>query len=101
MSLAIRRLLSVGPDGIDEEVAMQKDSKSAEHEWRCKKCGLLLGVARGAEVEVRYRDLFYVVRGAVSAECRRCGCTNEISTRAPVPSTPVRAFASERSATRG
>lgn len=50
------------------------------HEWRCRSCGALLGVCRGDAVEVRYKTAAYVVRGELTAVCRRCGTTNRFNT---------------------
>ena len=49
-------------------------------EWRCRSCGALLGVCRGDAVEVRYKAAAYVVRGELTAVCRRCGTTNRFNT---------------------
>lgn len=50
--------------------------RPAAREWRCRSCGLLLGVAQGREIEIRYKDARYLVDGAVRTCCRRCGETN-------------------------
>ncbi|GAB5549987.1 MAG: hypothetical protein SangKO_097470 [Sandaracinaceae bacterium] len=36
---------------------------------------MLLGMAHAGQVEVRYKDSRYVIEGAISAVCRRCGDT--------------------------
>ena len=47
-----------------------------ESKWRCRSCGLLLGICRGARVEIRYKDCRWIAYGEVCAICRRCGDTN-------------------------
>lgn len=44
--------------------------------WTCRACGLLLGIVRDGTVEIREsKATRYVLRGSVTAECRRCGNT--------------------------
>ena len=50
-------------------------------EWRCRKCGTLLGVATGDHVEVRYKAAVYRVRGELATDCRKCGTPNRIDSR--------------------
>ena len=50
-------------------------------EWRCRKCGTLLGVATGDHVEVRYKAAVYRVRGEIATDCRKCGTANFVDTR--------------------
>jgi hypothetical protein len=52
---------------------------SPEESWRCASCAALLGVRRGDRIELRYKTALYVVRGEVTARCRRCGTTNRLS----------------------
>lgn len=58
-----------------------------EREWRCRKCGTLLGVERGTRLHLRYKQAQYVVDGgdySVIAVCRNCATINERSgTRKP------------------
>lgn len=49
------------------------DGKVTERRWTCARCGTLLGIARGSEVELKYRDARYVAQGPVKATCHRCG----------------------------
>ena len=50
------------------------------NEWRCRSCQALLGVARGAQLDVRHKLAHYLVRGRVTAVCRRCSTSNEMTT---------------------
>ncbi|MCA9604730.1 MAG: hypothetical protein KC619_04015 [Myxococcales bacterium] len=44
--------------------------------WTCRACGLLLGIVRDGTVEIREsKATRYVLRGSVTADCRRCGST--------------------------
>lgn len=49
-----------------------------EEAWRCTSCDALLGVRRGERIELRYKTACYVVRGEVTARCRKCGATNTL-----------------------
>ncbi len=49
-------------------------------EWRCKRCGTLLGVEVGARLHLRYKQAQYVVDGGdynVIAVCRTCFTVND------------------------
>lgn len=51
-----------------------------DREWRCKKCGTLLGVGREARLHLRYKEVQYIVDGGdfvVTAVCRSCSAVNE------------------------
>ena len=50
-----------------------------EREWRCKQCDTLLGVERGAQMLLRYKQAQYVGGGeyTVTAICRNCSATND------------------------
>ena len=61
-------------------------SPTITREWRCTSCGALLGVARGSEVEVRYKTAAYRVRGELTTHCRRCGTLNRFDTHEHVSS---------------
>jgi hypothetical protein len=70
------------------------DGTTSERKWWCPRCGALLGIERGGEVELKYKVALYRVRGTVEATCRRCGrvsCFNGVSndegTRPPRPSS--------------
>lgn len=52
-------------------------------EWRCRKCGGLLGVVRGGRIHLKHRRAQFVVRGEVMAVCPRCSEMNE--TRSEIP----------------
>lgn len=43
-----------------------------EEDWRCRKCGTLLGNHRGESVHVKHKRGQLVVRGHVMAVCPRC-----------------------------
>ena len=50
------------------------------HEWRCRECNTLLGVASGARIQIRYRQAQYVIEGerfTVTAVCRCCHTVNQ------------------------
>jgi hypothetical protein len=51
-----------------------------DHECRCA-CGLLLGIHKGDELHVKYKEFTAVVRGAVRVCCRRCGRHVEVCTK--------------------
>lgn len=64
----------------------------AEKEWRCRKCGTLLGVERKGRLYLKYKTAQYVVTGAVTAICRRCSEVNENASSAGAsPATSGRA----------
>jgi hypothetical protein len=46
--------------------------------WRCHACDSLLGVLRGGELQLKYRDTEYRITGGCRCDhaCRRCGATN-------------------------
>lgn len=48
-------------------------ARDAERKWKCWCCGTLLGVERGSEVELKYKEAVYRVRRPVKTQCRRCG----------------------------
>ncbi|MFH1690268.1 MAG: hypothetical protein ABIE42_08525 [Candidatus Eisenbacteria bacterium] len=53
-----------------------------EGEWRCRECSALLGVERGAHLNLRHKGAQYVVDGGdynVIAVCRSCSTINERS----------------------
>lgn len=56
---------------------------TTEEEWRCRKCGTLLGVRRGGRVHVKHKRAQLVVRGHVMAVCPRCAELNETDTTPP------------------
>jgi hypothetical protein len=49
------------------------------HEWRCHSCRLLLGIAHGSELVVRYKDVELRIRGVCVHACRRCRAANSIN----------------------
>jgi hypothetical protein len=48
-----------------------------ERSWRCIGCGLLLGIHRGGELHIKYKELEAVVVGRFRTACRRCTKPNE------------------------
>lgn len=52
-----------------------------ESEWRCRKCGTLLGTTSGQRVHVSHKGAQYIIGGeqyAVIAVCRACAVVNEL-----------------------
>jgi len=64
---------------------MQTESGQQNSQWRCRKCGALLGVADDDHVEVRYKTAVYRVRGELATDCRKCGTANFVDTRSAQP----------------
>jgi len=69
------------PEPEQPEDKMQSEIGHQNSQWRCRKCGTLLGVATGDEVEVRYKTAVYRVRGELATDCRKCGTANRLDTR--------------------
>lgn len=53
-------------------------SPTMEAEWRCRKCGTLLGIERTGRVHIKHKRAQFVVRGHVMAVCPRCAELNEL-----------------------
>ena len=52
-----------------------------DKEWRCKKCGFLLGLVdpAGNCLRIKYKDLYVFFQGGmVSVFCRRCATRNTL-----------------------
>jgi hypothetical protein len=47
--------------------------------WRCRACGFLLGIERGRELHVKYKDAEVWIVGNCRCVCRRCGEVNEVT----------------------
>ena len=47
--------------------------------WHCRTCGSLLGVERGRELHVKYKDAEVWIVGTCRRVCRRCGGGNVIT----------------------
>ena len=45
-------------------------------EWRCHECNKLLGVRRGAKLQLRFQGHNYLANLPVEAICRGCGARN-------------------------
>lgn len=59
--------------------ALSPSATSAATEWRCHKCGKLLGVVRCGRIHLQFtRGHQYVVGMPVMASCRGCGTMNEL-----------------------
>jgi RNase P subunit RPR2 len=50
---------------------------STAREVRCRSCAMLLGIASGSGLRLRYKRFEVVARGAVTILCRRCGTLTE------------------------
>jgi ribosomal protein L37E len=51
--------------------------EKAESEWRCVRCGTLLGVEKRGHMHLKYKTAQFIVAGSVLASCRRCGELSE------------------------
>ena len=56
---------------------VETTGSSTPREWRCLSCSALLGMRRGDELHIKYKELHAVVRGSAIIRCRRCGNVNE------------------------
>jgi hypothetical protein len=65
-----------------EESHLQNQTSNIKP-WRCHACGALLGIARGDELHVKYRDAEIWIAGPCRSICRRCGKSNEITVGRP------------------
>lgn len=55
-----------------------------EREWRCCRCGTLLGVWRSGKLHLQYKRAQYLVDGKVLAVCRNCSAINEAESSKPM-----------------
>lgn len=58
------------------------------HEWRCRRCGRLLGIVRDNRLEIRFaRGHQYLASLPVTCVCKnsRCNALNELAVRPDVP----------------
>ena len=62
----------------------QIDESSVD--WRCSACRTLLGLVRGALLEVKYKTAVFEIQGSVTTRCRRCGTPSSFETSAIAPS---------------
>lgn len=58
---------------------MQQNGNAID--WRCRKCGALLGVERDGKLHLKYKTAQFIVEGRVIAVCRRCTEFNEKRTQ--------------------
>ena len=56
-----------------------------QHEWRCSRCGALLGVEQRGKIHLKYKAVQFVVEGSITTECRRCAEQNQIESNHPPP----------------
>ena len=57
-----------------------------KHEWRCTRCGKLLGVLEGTRLHIRFaRGHEYIVGFPVTSVCRGCRTLNELAVRPEEP----------------
>jgi ribosomal protein S27AE len=47
--------------------------------WRCG-CGVLLGVHKGDELHLKYKELYAIATGRVKVRCRMCARVSEAVT---------------------
>ncbi len=60
--------------------AATQPSTSRSPEWRCSRCGKLLGLISKARIHLRFaRGHEYLAGLPVTATCRGCGTLNELS----------------------
>jgi len=53
-----------------------------KHEWRCTRCGKLLGVLEGGRLHIRFaRGHQYIVGFPATSVCRSCRTLNELTMR--------------------
>ena len=53
-----------------------------KHEWRCIRCGKLLGVLEGDRLHIRFaRGHQYIVGFPATSVCRSCRTLNELTMR--------------------
>ncbi len=55
-------------------------AENPERNWRCRKCGTLLGVERNGKLHLKYKAAQYLVEGSVTAVCHRCSELTEMVT---------------------
>ena len=61
---------------------------ASNQEWRCTKCGRLLGLHKNKAVHIKHKRAQLVVTGSVMAVCPVCAELNE--TRSGRPPLPAR-----------
>lgn len=58
----------------------------AEKEWRCRRCGKLLGVVRDGRLHLRFtRGHEYLVGFPATGTCRSCRTLNELTDVTAIP----------------
>jgi hypothetical protein len=56
---------------------MTLQNETPASDWRCRRCGCLLGIRKQGRVFLKYKAAQYAVRGDVTATCRNCAEVNE------------------------
>jgi phage FluMu protein Com len=57
-------------------------------DWRCKKCGKLLGIRSDDRIHITFsRGHDYIVGLPAVGTCRGCGSLNEITLTTPLPAS--------------
>lgn len=63
--------------------------------WKCKECGMQLGVLPTAcdELQIKYKDLYLFIKagtgGSVRTICRKCGTENVLNDSGVTNETPA------------
>ncbi len=61
-----------------------------ETEWRCSRCGKLLGILRDGRLHLRFaRGHEFLVGFPATGVCRGCHTLNELPTATALPSPPA------------
>ena len=72
----------------DDFIAPRRKSGGApaQQEWRCPRCGKLLGVVANGRLHLRFaRGHEYLVGFPATSTCRSCGTLNELDAPRTVP----------------
>jgi phage FluMu protein Com len=60
--------------------ATDRRTGPVKHEWRCTRCGKLLGVLQDARLHIRFaRGHEYIVGFPATSVCRSCRTLNELA----------------------
>jgi hypothetical protein len=70
-----RAVVSLADAGLVKQAAANDNGKP----WRCRACGSLLGIERGRELHVKYKEADLWIVGTCRRLCRQCGAANEIT----------------------
>lgn len=73
---------STGPD----RSALVSGAAASDADWRCTRCGKLLGIQRDGRVHLSFaRGHEYLASFPVQATCRKCGTLNELRDTTAIP----------------